>query len=367
MDTKYSNVIDSENVAMMLYGEIGSPSLEYEYFTHEMRYHNAQGKKIKVYINSQGGSVFGGYSIIQAILDYDADTHVVGLAASMAGVISQFGKRRTANDFAQMMIHMPKGSDDEVLSIVRKNLIDMLTNRCGKTRDQIESWMEKETNFDAEQMLEIGFVDEIVRTNVVDRVSNSLDIDDRYKVFNQLISNQKMKNLLNHFELEASATETDILNAIKQKDQEYMEEKSTDEAQISKLQNELEEMRTEVTALRGQLAENLADQAIKDGKIEESKKEKWVEAASKDYELVKDQLESIKVVTTQVRPSVQNSYQEDASEKADKAVAAGTDKDVIDLFENEERQGELNTIRTTDFEKFEELSNRYLDITLDSK
>jgi len=363
MEPRYSNAIDANTIAMLLYGEIGS-TLDAEYFTYEMRYYNSMGKKLKVYINSPGGSVFGGYGIIQAIKDFDADTHVVGLAASMAGVISQFGKRRTANDFAQMMIHLPSGADGRMLDIVKDNLLEMLSSRCKEPKSVIEKWMEDEVDFNAEEMLSYGFIDEIIRTNVSDRVGDHMAVSDRYKVFNQIIEKQtQMKNLVKKFSLEANATEKDILNAIEAQENEYTEEKSGLEAQISKLQAELEELRTANTSAREAFAESIVDQAIEDGKIDEEKRDNWVEAAKKDPETVKAQLESIRVVTTETRKSVQNTYRKQQEKKHEDAAKKGDPKDVIDLFENPKRQDELLDLHNSDRQKFNELSNQYLALT----
>ena len=302
MDTKYTNALEDNTATMMLYGEIGSPEMSAEYFAQEMKWHNSLGRKIKVYINSPGGNVFGGYSLIQAIIDYEADTHIVGLAASMGGIISQFGKRRTANDFAVGMIHMPSGGDsDKLLNIVSESLIDILVNRCGKPKNEIEALMEEETFFSAEEMLDIGLIDEIVTTNVaaVENVK-TLSVGDLYNVYNTLLINNEMEKLKTHFKLDKNATEDAILNSITTLENEIStgkEDISAKDAEIAKLQNDLEEIRASFTELNDSLADQIVDSAIEEGKVEKTKKDIWLDAAKKDPKGVKAQLDSIAAVS----------------------------------------------------------------------
>ena len=318
MDTKYTNLLDSNTATMLLYGEIGSPEMSAEYFTAEMRFHNSMGRKIKVYINSPGGNVFGGYSIIQAIIDYEADTHIVGLAASMGGVIAQFGKHRTANDFAVAMIHMPRPKNGtkgnvKLLDIVSESLIGILVSRTGKSEESMKALMEKETFFDADEMLAIGLIDEIVSTNVaaVENVK-TLSVGDLYNVYNKIIvnKNEKMEKLKGYFKLGNDANEDIILAKITDLDdaiQTGKEEVVAQAAQISTLQAELEKMRIDQTVLIDELADTIVISSINDGKITKDAKDVWVAAAKKDPSAVKAQLGSLKAIQNiSVQTSVVN-------------------------------------------------------------
>ncbi len=330
MDTKYTNLIDSNTATMLLYGEIGSPELSAEWFTQEMQWHSSMGRKIQVNINSPGGSVFGGYSLIQAIIDYEANTHIVGLAASMGGVLGQFGKHRTANDFAVGMVHMPLGGkSDQLLDIVADKLKMILSRRTNKTENEIEALMKEETFFSAEEMLEIGLIDEIVLTNVaaVENVKK-FSASDLYNIYNKIIvnKNEKMEKLKDYFKLGKDASENDILAKITDLDnvkKTSTEELSAKDAQISKLQAELEKMRTDYTSLNDSLAATIVASATSDGKITKDAKDVWLEAAKKDPEAVKAQLESLKAIQNiSVQTSVINGQNGNVTKKPEDDIVA---------------------------------------------
>lgn len=355
MDTRYTNAIDSNIATMMLYGEIGSPDMSAEYFTQEMRYHNTMGRKIKVYINSPGGNVFGGYSIIQAIIDYEADTHIVGLAASMGGIIAQFGKVRTANDFAVGMIHMPSGADDKLLNIVADKLKMILGRRTNKTEAQIKALMDEETFFDADEMLAIGLIDEIVTTDVaaVENVKE-LSAGDLYNVFNNLLNkDSEMKKLKDHFKLSGEVTEDIVLNSITELEnviQTNTAEVAAKDAEISKLQSDLEEMRTGYATLNDSLAETIVDNAIADGKVQKDAKDIWVDAAKKDTAGVKGQLESLKAIqNVSVQTSVINGT----------PAAKKPEDDIVNWVRSEEGAKKLIELSANDNDEYQRIWNLY--------
>ena len=362
MDTKYTNLIDSNTATMVLYGEIGSPELSAEFFTQEMKWHSSMGRQIKVYINSPGGNVFGGYSIIQAIIDYEANTHIVGLAASMGGIIAQFGKHRSANDFAVAMIHMPSGGkNDKLLDIVEESLVTILERTTNKTKAQVTALMEEETFFNAEEMLDIGLIDEIVTTDVaaVENVKEFSSVGDLYNVYNKLIfnKNEKMEKLKDHFKLGKDATEDVILKKVTDLDnviQTHSEETSARDAQISTLQTELEMMRTYYTSLNDNLAYTIVDSAIADGKITKDSKDVWLEAAKKDPGAVKTQLESLKAIQNM---SVQTAI---ISGQAGNAAKKPED-DIIAWIRSPEGAKKLMDLSVNDLDEYNRLWTLYED------
>ena len=72
MDTKYTNSLEDNVAVMLLNGTIGGPDFDTagpfvsaSDFAHEMQFHRHMGRHIVVHINSPGGNVFGGFSLIQ--------------------------------------------------------------------------------------------------------------------------------------------------------------------------------------------------------------------------------------------------------------------------------------------------------------
>ena len=123
-------------------------------------------------IHSPGGEVFDGNAIFTALQRRgNVEVQIEGIAASMATVISLAGSpvKMAANGF--YMIHNPWGSavgdssemrkQAELLDRIRQNMVNAYAAKSGQEPALIESWMDAETWFTAEQAQAAGFVDEI--------------------------------------------------------------------------------------------------------------------------------------------------------------------------------------------------------------
>src|ERR1035437_10192333 len=136
---KYIKNVDKQlnEATILLYGPIGNYIDEEENeicgingtaYANEMLYLESQVDKITVRINSIGGSVLDGYSIIAAIQSSNAEVITVndGLAASIAGVILCVGQKRMAYDYSILMLHNPSGGEDqEVLNKIKEDTKDL--------------------------------------------------------------------------------------------------------------------------------------------------------------------------------------------------------------------------------------------------
>ena len=333
MESKYTNSVTDDHATMFLYGTIGK-EINGAYFAEEMKWHHQQNRQVNVYINSPGGNVFDGYSIIQAIIDCQANTHVVGLAASMAGIASQFGIRRTANDFAVMMFHPPqsKGPNDELLNIITKKFLMIMARCTGKQEEECQTlFMEGDNYYDSSQMISLGLVDDVISTAVHRKVLTGLDVSQVYDIFNTLINDDNMNKVKAHFKLDEKAGEQEILNSV-----DALETTVSDkESEISALDESVAEKDIEIKTLQEKLSVSnkaiagmVIDAAILEGKIDKDKKDIWIDQAVKDLDGVKNQLDSIK--TADVRASVQTTIVGSNGEAED---VEGI-KDVVDFVRN---------------------------------
>lgn len=133
--------------------------------------------EIDIFINSYGGSVFQGLAIFNILRRQPAriTTHIDGIAASAASVISMAGDeiRMAANAF--LMIHNAWGiaaGDGDALRRAAKD-VDLATESIAQTYasrrngdiERIREWMAAETWFNAEQAVKAGLVDGIVDEN----------------------------------------------------------------------------------------------------------------------------------------------------------------------------------------------------------
>ncbi len=135
-------------------------------------------KDISMYINSPGGSVTAGMAIYDCMqfISPDVQTIVMGQACSMGSLLAQAGAKgkRFMLPNARHMIHQPSGgargmqSDIEIsykeITYLKKRLTEIYVehNSKGKTYEEFERDMDRDTYMSAQQALDYGLIDEIV-------------------------------------------------------------------------------------------------------------------------------------------------------------------------------------------------------------
>ena len=134
-------------------------------------------KPIDIFINSPGGSITAGMAIIDTMNYVTAPirTNVVGMAASMAAVILACGDKgkRFALPNSEVLIHQPSGGiggqatdiDLYARHIIktREKLNNLLVERTGQSYEKIAKDVDRDFVMTAEQAVEYGIVDKIVR------------------------------------------------------------------------------------------------------------------------------------------------------------------------------------------------------------
>jgi len=131
---------------------------------------------ISLYINSPGGSVTAGLSILDTMnfIKPAVSTLCVGQAASMGAVLLCGGdkNKRFCLTNSRVMIHQPLGSFQgqatdfdiqakEILSI-RKRLNQILSNSTGQTIKKIQSDTERDNFMSPDEAKKYGLIDDIL-------------------------------------------------------------------------------------------------------------------------------------------------------------------------------------------------------------
>lgn len=249
----------------------------------------SNGLHVVVNINSVGGSVFAAYQIIDAIIQTQADTHISGMAASIAGIIALFGHNVTANDFSTIMIHAPSGSNDDLLKIVKDRLKAILLSKTHLQEDGILDLMNgKDHFFTAQEAHEMGFLtSEPINTGKRLPVETAmLAIEEKFQVYNKITKQLEMKDVINKLKLPETATEQDVLNKIEglESDSKEALDSATElEKETGELKKEVEELKAKLEDANKQSSELLVSNAIKDGKIDEKESDSWKELATENY------------------------------------------------------------------------------------
>lgn len=163
-----------KEITIRLFGDIGG-SIDGDRFANDLALLDKQFGTINLHINSPGGNVSQGYSIVSVMLSMKAhvNVYVVGIAASMAAVIAVCGDEVFMYDYSRLMIHDPffstkdskqlTNKDRNALANVTASLRTILTRR-GKEQDEISHLMKEETWFDATEAERTGLIDGIIST-----------------------------------------------------------------------------------------------------------------------------------------------------------------------------------------------------------
>lgn len=152
--------------------EIGEWGVTASDFTRELR--DIKTSTIELHISSNGGSVFDGLAILNALRNHSATVNVVidGIAASAASFIAMAGDTVKMSPNAVMMIHDAAaamwGNADEMramadmLEKTSDNIAAIYAQRAGGTSEQWRNKMRAETWYNDSEAVAAGLADEIV-------------------------------------------------------------------------------------------------------------------------------------------------------------------------------------------------------------
>lgn len=161
LDTDVNDMSASLIVAQMLFLESENPD-----------------KDIYFYINSPGGVITAGMSIYDTMqfIRPDVCTIVMGQACSMGSFLAQAGApgKRWVLPHSRTMIHQPSGgargmqSDIEIqykeITKMKRMLTELYVkhNTAGKTYEQFEKDMDRDTFMSAHEAVDYGLADKVV-------------------------------------------------------------------------------------------------------------------------------------------------------------------------------------------------------------
>ena len=147
---------DAEGVCtIFLYGDIGDYyEVQSGRVARELLEAEKAGSRIHVRINSNGGDVYCGIAIYNAIKNSKADVHIYvdGIAASMASVIALCGKPVEMSKYARLMLHSVSGGCYgnkkemqkciEEIESLEDSLGDIYAARLGMTKEEVKAIVE---------------------------------------------------------------------------------------------------------------------------------------------------------------------------------------------------------------------------------
>jgi len=139
---------------------------------------NSDKTDITMHIDSPGGSVKSGLSMVDVMKYISCDIRTVntGMAASMGSVLLGAGTKgkRSSLRFSKTMLHQTSGGAGGNIQDARINFIEwektnkilfeLLGEFCGKTPEQVTEDSQRDFWLSAEEALEYGIIDEVVKT-----------------------------------------------------------------------------------------------------------------------------------------------------------------------------------------------------------
>lgn len=297
-------------------GGDNGPSINGADFAREMDFLAEAGvEEVVIEINSPGGNIKEGFSIFAAIKDapFRTVTKVIGIAASMAGIISQAGDYRIIKDYGLFHAHgpqVPKGKEVEadLLNKMLESLKTMIRSKTSLSDEQVNALLGKETVLTAQEAFNMGLFDEIEETKgMKPELLVSNNVEALYEMANNFITkNDEMKNLNDFLQLE-NATEEQIIAKVTEikaeaaKVEELNNELTAKTTEIESLTNELNTVKEANKALKLQAATDVVENAIKAGKIKEDSRESWINQAVNDLDVTRSLLSSFAGETKAVR------------------------------------------------------------------
>lgn len=145
-----------------------------------------ENEELKVVINSPGGDVQAGqeiYSILKDVKNH-VTIEVQSMAASAASMIAMAGDTVRMSPVSLLMIHNASTctSGDyrdmqhtaDVLQTVNTAIMQAYIAKTGKSEDELKAMMDKETWLTANQCLEAGFADEIIKDEKPGIITNAM-------------------------------------------------------------------------------------------------------------------------------------------------------------------------------------------------
>lgn len=202
-------------------------------------------RKINIYINSYGGSVFEGTAIYSQLRRHPAEkvVYVDGFACSIASVIAMAGDKVIMPSNTMMMIHdamtgifgnakqLRKAADD-LDTIMEGNRQAYIDKSGGKISEEtLKELLENETWLTAQQCLEYGFADEVL--------SREVDMTDAKQMLQK--ANKTLEQQLNYNK--ALAAQVREMAEIKELEGKVLDDKEVQQEEVSQVleEKELEE------------------------------------------------------------------------------------------------------------------------------
>ena len=314
INSKASKVVD-----VYIFDEIGMGGVNAQGFIEEIK--SFKDSPMNLHINCVGGDVFDGMAIYNIIKKRTAKTtvYIEGIAASMGSVIALAADSVVMAENSLFMIHNAWGGamgeakemkkTAKLLDKISGEIADIYVKKTKLPYDKVKEMMDEETWLNAEEALELGFIDSIsdaIKVAAKYDVSKFKNITNK-EIKNKLSINIKSKKMTDELKAWFNGKVEDIIARVKSENvdtdsKSNVEVTMSDEAEIlnkfsdfeakvaeisgsvTELEGEKETLTMEVERLNGLLSKSNAkgteistdgDPAVVENKVEDSTASFW--------------------------------------------------------------------------------------------
>ncbi|MEH0008018.1 MAG: ATP-dependent Clp protease proteolytic subunit [Flavobacteriales bacterium] len=261
-------------------------------------------KKARLYLSSEGGSVFATYEIANLLDRFDDVKIEVGALMLSAATYLTSRFHTTVKKNTQGMIHMPTTtvsgnakeleSDLKLLYNITANYLEAYADKTGKTTEEIKNlWKDGDHWMDAAALEKEGFVDAVATApapfgerDIKALVACGSPYASRFKSVAKMQTQNEGKmdreKLIALYGLEADASDEEILQAARKAKVEALKYK---EAETRRKAGE--------SAEQAKRATELVETAIKDKRIGADRRGVYEKLAAADYKSTKTALEAL--------------------------------------------------------------------------
>lgn len=297
MESNHS-IIDGREADLLIYGEIadevnaegivGSRDIVKELLMLEKAC-----DKVRVRINSQGGEVYAGIAIFNAIRRSTCDIAIYtdGIAASIAGIIAMCGRRHYMSRYSRLMIHAVSGgvfgNIDELQKMIdeirglEETISAIIAERMHISAEEVRKrYFDGEDHwFTADEAVALGLADGIYDAELPD-ADPSMSAGDLYNkvLLNRLafvkpskLNNMQLEKLKNIPRFANVASEEEALGSIAELDAENNALKE----ERDQLKAENDDLKAQLAAANDEQVETILDSAVAAGKVKEGDRENY--------------------------------------------------------------------------------------------
>ena len=268
INSKASKVVD-----VYIFDEIGMGGVNAQGFIEEIK--SFKDSPMNLHINCVGGDVFDGMAIYNIIKKRTAKTtvYIEGIAASMGSVIALAADSVVMAENSLFMIHNAWGGamgeakemkkTAKLLDKISGEIADIYVKKTKLPYDKVKEMMDEETWLNAEEALELGFIDSIsdaIKVAAKYDVSKFKNITNK-EIKNKLSINIKSKKMTDELKAWFNGKVEDIIARVKSENvdtdsKSNVEVTMSDEAEIlnkfSDFEAKVAEISGSVTELEGE-------------------------------------------------------------------------------------------------------------------